>query len=118
MSDRSAVETAVNLYFEGVNSNDASIIPLADDVVLTGPMMPEPVTGELTVRQYISDISPFVVRIEKKSMVIEGDTAAVILEFEGVNGVTFEGAEFFRVRDGKIYFDQTFFDSRPLLKGS
>ena len=43
---------------------------------------------------------------------------AVSLYFEEVNGVTFQGAEFFRVRDGKIYFDQTFFDSRPLLKGS
>ena len=43
---------------------------------------------------------------------------AVSLEFEGLNGVVIQGAEFFRVREGKICFDQIFFDTRPLLKGA
>lgn len=118
MSDRSEVELAVSLYFEGMNTNNAAIIPLADDVVVTGPMMGEPIAGETAVRQYISEIAPFVVRLDRKLTTIEGDTAAVILEFEGVNGVIIEGAEFFKVRDCNIYFDQIFFDPRPLIKGA
>jgi hypothetical protein len=40
MSERSEVERAISLYFEAMNANDASIIPLADVVVMSGPMMP------------------------------------------------------------------------------
>ncbi|NCF62232.1 MAG: hypothetical protein GWP58_05220 [Gammaproteobacteria bacterium] len=118
MSLRAEVEQAVSLYFEGVNTKNAGIIPLTDDVVLTGPMMPEPVSGEDAVRRHINDVAPFVTRMERKFTVIENDTAAVILEFEGLNGVVIQGAEFFRVREGKICLDQTFFDTRPLLKGA
>ncbi len=83
-----------------------------------GPMMPEPVRGEAAVRQHISDIAPFVARMDPRLTVIEGDTAAVIMEFKGLSGVVIEGAEFFRVKDGLIFSDQVFFDTRALLKGA
>jgi len=118
MSGRSTVEQVVSLYFEGLNNNDAVVIPLADDVVFAGPMLSEPITGGAAVRQYLADIAPFVARMDRKLAVIEGDSAAVTLEFEGVNGVVIEGAEFFRIRDRKISFVQAFFDTRPLLKGT
>jgi len=118
MSERSAVDQAVSLYFEGINSNNTAIIPLADDAVYTGPMVPGPITGEEAVRRHIAEISPFVARMDQKLTIIEDDNAAVILEFEGVNGVVIEGVEFFRVRDGKICLNQTFFDTRPLLEGT
>ena len=118
MNGRSAVEQAVDLYFEGVNNNNAAVIPLADDVVFASPMLPEPITGEAAVRQHLADIAPFVARMDRKLVVIEGDNAAVTLESEGVNGVVIEGAEFFRIRVGKISFVQAFFDTRPLLKGA
>ena len=118
MSDRTAMERIVGLYFKAINSDDASIVPLADDVVFCGPMVPEPITGEAAVRQHIMDIAPFVVRRVEKFSVIEGDSAAVILEFEGLNGLVIEGAEFFRVRDGKICHIQNFFDTRKLMQGA
>lgn len=118
MSNRSDIEQAVRLYFEAINSNDASLIPLSEDVVMHGPMMPEPVRGEAAVRQHIGDIAPFVARMDPRLTVIEGDTAAVIMEFEGISGVVIEGAEFFRVKDGLIFSDQVFFDTRALLKGA
>ena len=118
MSDRTAMERTVGLYFKAINSDDASIVPLADDVVFCGPMVPEPITGEAAVRQHIMDIAPFVVRRVEKFSVIEGDSAAVILEFEGLNGLVIEGAEFFRVRDGKICHIQNFFDTRKLMQGA
>ena len=118
MSDRTAMERTIGLYFKAINGDDASIVPLADDVVLCGPMQPEPITGEAAVRQYIVDIAPFVARWVEKFSVIEGDSAAVILEFEGLNGIIIEGAEFFRVRDGKICHIQNFFDTRKLIQGA
>ena len=118
MNGRSTVEQAVGLYFEGLNNNDAAVIPLADDVVFAGPMLSEPISGEAAVRQHLADIAPFVARMDRNLVVIEGDSAAVTLEFEGVNGVVIEGAEFFRITDGKISFVQAFFDPRPLLKGA
>lgn len=116
MDDRQQVQTALDLYFRAINENDVELVPLADDVEMSGPMMPEPVKGEGAVRQYLADIAPFVARMEQKFTVIEGDTAAVILEFEGLKGRVIDGAEFFRVRDGKIYYDRVFFDTRPLFR--
>ena len=118
MSERAAVDRAVGLYFEGMNGNDATVVPLTDDVVFTGPMQPEPLTGEAAVRQHIAEIAPFVARMDRKQILIDGDQAAVVLEFEGLNGVVIEGVDLFRVRDGRICFNQSFFDTRPLLAGA
>ena len=118
MSNRSDIEQAVMLYFEAINSNDASLAPLSEDVVMHSPMMPEPVEGEAAVRQHISDTSPFIARMDPRMTVIEGDTAAVIMEYEGLNGVVFQGAGFLRVKNGLIFSDQVFFDTRTLIKGA
>jgi len=118
MNERSEVERAIGLFFEAINTNDVSIIPLDNDAVMSGPMMPEPVTGEAAVRQYISETAPFMARIEQISTIIEGENAAIVVEFEGLNGVTFKGVEIFQVRNGLICSDQVFFDTRPLLKGT
>ncbi|NNJ79683.1 MAG: nuclear transport factor 2 family protein [Xanthomonadales bacterium] len=118
MSERAAVDRAIGLYFEGMNGNDAAVVALTDDVVFTGPMQPEPLTGEAAVRQHISEIAPFVARMDRKQTLIDGDQAAVVLEFEGLNGVVIEGVDLFRVRDGRICFNQSFFDTRPLLAGA
>ena len=118
MSDRTDIERAIGLYFKAINSNDASIVAFTDDVVICGPMLPELITGEVAVRQYIADTAPFISRWVEKSSVIEGDTAAVILEFEGLNGLVLESVAFFQIRDGKICRVQNFFDTRPLFKGA
>jgi ketosteroid isomerase-like protein len=96
--------------------NDASLAPLADDVVFRGPMVPEPLRGITAVRQHLADIAPFVARMKIKRTVVEGDSIAVVLEYESVNGIVIEGAEFFRVRDGLIYEMQVFFDTRSLIR--
>ena len=118
MSERAEVEQAIGLYFEAVNANDSSIIPLADNVVMSGPMMPEAISGVAAVRQYINETAPFMARMERKLTVIEGENVAVLLEFEGLNGVIFEGVEIFRVSNGLICSAQVFFDTRPLFKGT
>lgn len=118
MSERSVVEQAIDLYLQATNSNDVRDIPLTGDVVIKGPMIPEAIEGEAAVRRYLAEVAPFVAQIKRKMTVIEGDTAAIVLEFEGLNGVVVEGAEFFGLRDGKISWAHTFFDTRPLMKGA
>ncbi|MBT8046837.1 MAG: nuclear transport factor 2 family protein [Xanthomonadales bacterium] len=118
MSEHYEVQQALALFFKGINENDASIIPLTPDVVISGPMMPERKSGEAEVRQYLSEIAPFIASVTPKESLIEGGGAAVIVTFEMLNGTVIEGAEFFRVRDGLICQDQVFFDTRVLFKGT
>jgi len=118
MSERTAIERAINLFIDAINRNDASQIPLTSDVVMSGPMMAEPVIGEAEVRHYINETSPFIAHLDLRKTLIEGDLAAIIVKFTGINGVEIEGAEFFSFRDGKIASDQIFFDTRRLFKGA
>ena len=118
MSDRSEIEHALKLFFEATNSNDASIAPLTGDIVMRSPMMPEPIKGEAAVRQHLDETSPFIARMEPGKAVIDGDKAAVIGKFEGLNGVLLQSAYFFEVRDGLISEYQVFFDTRILFKGA
>lgn len=117
MNARPTVEKTIRLFFEAINENEAGRAPLSPDVVMSGPMMPEPKHGEVAVRAHIGDIAPFIRRIDMLSLLIEGANAAVIVEFEGLNGVVIHGAEFFGVRNGLIRSNQVFFDTRPLFKG-
>ena len=118
MNKRSETEKAIRLFFAAFNENDASRVPLSDDVVMYGPMMPEPQHGAATVRAYIDEIAPFIRRIDMLTLLVEGENAAVIVEFEALNGGVIHGAEFFSVRGGMILSNQVFFDTRPLFKGS
>lgn len=118
MSERFEIEQAIHLFVDAVNSNDASKIPLTEDVTMSGPMMAEPTLGEAAVRQYINETSPFIAHMDILEILIDGDCAAIVMKFTGINGVVIEGAEFFRFRNGKIALDKIFFDSRRLFKGA
>jgi hypothetical protein len=118
MSKRSEILQAVDLLFEAINQNDTSLIPLADDVVMRGPMMPEPKSGAADVRLYLSEIAPFISKVVRDEAVVEGDRAAVTVTFELLNGNLIEGAEFFRVKDGLITEDLVYFDTRKLFQGN
>jgi len=118
MSERVEILRAVDLLLQAINQNDTSIIPLADDVVIRGPMMPEQKSGAADVRLYLSEIAPFIAKVVRDEAVVEGDRVAVTVTFELVNGTHIEGAEFFRVKDGLITEDLVFFDTRKLYQGS
>ncbi len=117
MSERKQIEQAVKCYIEAINSDNADIIPLAADVIMSGPMMPEPIHGETAVRLHLAQTAPFIAQMSLKMTVIEDNNAAVIVEFEGLNGLVIEGAYFFRFTDGLISREQVFFDTRSLFMG-
>jgi ketosteroid isomerase-like protein len=117
MNETDLNRAAVEQYVAAFNANDASAVPLADDAVHRGPMVPDAIRGADAVRAYIGELAPFITRMELKQLVVEGDLAAAVLAFEGFNGRIVEGAEFFRFRDGQICERQAFFDTAPLMEG-
>ena len=117
MNQTNRNRVAVEQYVAAFNANDAAGVPLTEDVVHRGPMVPDPIRGADAVRAYIGELAPFITRMVLKHLVVEGDAAAAILEFEGFNGKIVEGAEFFRFRDGRICERQAFFDTAPLMHG-
>jgi len=117
MSERQEIERAIGCYIEAMNTENPQIIPLAPDTEICGPMMPEPIEGEEAVRQYLGETAPFIARMTLKKSVIENDSAAVFVEFEGLNGVIIEGVYFFQFADGRICQIKVYFDTRPLIKG-
>jgi len=117
MSEREQIVRAIGCYIEAINTDNPKIIPLAEDVVMEGPMLPEPIRGEAAVRQYLGETAPFIARMKLKNSVIEEDKAAVFVEFEGLNDVIIDGAYFFQFTGGLICYEQAYFDTRPIVKG-
>jgi hypothetical protein len=117
MNNPTDIRDIVRRVIEAYVNNDASEVPLDENVVHRGPMIPAPLRGAAAVRRHMTEIAPFVARMELKRLVTEGESAAVIFEYEGVNGVVIDGAEFFLIRDGLICEQQVFFDTGPLLRG-
>lgn len=111
------IKEIVGRFIAAFNENDASGVPLAEDVEYRGPMLAQPIRGADAVRKHIDEVAPFVARVTLKQLVTEGEWAAMIFEFEGLNGVVIEGAEFLRIRDGRIHEDLVYFDTRLLLAG-
>jgi len=117
MHNRSDIQDLVGRVIGAYNDNDATGVPLTDDVVFRGPMVPEPLHGAAAVRQHIAEIAPFIVRMELKRLIAEGDSAAAIFEYQGLRGIAIEGGQFFRFRDGLICDMQVFYDTHPLIRG-
>ena len=116
MNSREEIAKIIDLYIEGVNTENVDMIPLTEDVEFRGPMLPEPIIGESAVREHLRQITPFF-NVNLIYLIVENDTAAVMLDMETVNGVKMQGAGFFRIRDGAISFDQGFSDTHRLFKG-
>jgi hypothetical protein len=117
MSDKATVERLVDHFFQAVRDCDMSHLPLASQASYSGTMLPEPARGAAAVRQYMSETAPFIKSLRIEETVIERHSAAVLVRYEGVNGVQFEGCYFLEVENGLITRIRTVFDSRPLMHG-
>ncbi len=117
MQDRSQVEAVISKFFEALNIDDASDVPLAKNVEYYGMFSPAPACGETEVREYIEQIAPFM-EIEKYGkIIIEDGSVAVMAEFDSVNGLHNEGAFFFEVQDGQLTEVRVIFDTRRMFEG-
>lgn len=117
MEDRAQVEAAIQKFFDALNIDDASDVPLAMNVEHHGMFSPEPICGEGDVRDYIQQIAPFMQNEKYSKMIVEGGSVAVMAEFDSVNGLHNEGAYFFEVEHGNITIVKAVFDTRRMFEG-
>lgn len=115
MTTTQDMQNAVARLIEAMNNDGAGVIPLAEHVVYKSPLLPEPLVGQAAVREHIAEVAPFVARYVLKRALFDGDSAALVVEVEGVNGIVFEGTEFLRFEGDRICDLRVYFDSRPLL---
>jgi hypothetical protein len=116
MTTTQDMQNAVTRLIEAMNNDGAGVIPLAEHVVYKSPLLPEPLVGHAAVREHIGEIAPFVSRYVLKRALFDGDSAALVVEVEGVNGIVFEGTEFLRFEGGRICDLRVYFDTRALLQ--
>ena len=117
MEDREQVEAAILKFFEALNIDDASGVPLAKNVEYHGMFSPEPVRGDVDVRDYIQQIAPFMLNERYSKMIVEDGSVAVTADFDSVNGIHDEGAYFFEVEQGHIKGVKAVFDTRRMFEG-
>lgn len=117
MSKRAEVEAVVLKFVEALNIDDASVVPLTENVEYHGMFSPIPICGEADVREYINQIAPFMENETYGKMIIEKDSVAVQTSFDSVNGIHNEGAFFFEVEGDKIKSIRAVFDTRRMFQG-
>jgi hypothetical protein len=117
MSNKMAIESVLAQFFQAVRDCDMSQLPVASHVSYSGTMLREPAKGAGAVKYYMSETAPFIKSFSIEETVIGSDSAAVIVRYEAVNGVIFEGCYFLDVENGLITRIRTVFDSLPLMKG-
>ena len=117
MSNRSRVEAVILKFFEALNIDDASDVPLTKHVEYNGMFSPDPICGESDVRDYIQQIAPFIENEHYSQLIIEGGSVAVQAEFDSVNGLHNEGAFFFEVEGDKLNKIRAVFDTRRMFGG-
>jgi hypothetical protein len=117
VQDRKEVEAVILKFFEALNIDDASDVPLAKNAEYFGMFSPAPIIGESDVRDYIQQIAPFMLDEKFSKMIVEDGSVAVMAEFDSVNGLHNEGAFFFEVEDSKLKKVKVVFDTRRMFEG-
>ena len=117
MEDRSQVEAVISKFFEALNIDDASDVPLAKDVKYYGMLTSAPTCGEVDVRDHIQQIAPFMEDEKYDKIIIDNGSVAVRGEFDSVNGQHYEGAFFFEVQDSELTEVRVIFDTRRMFEG-
>ena len=117
MENRSQVEAVISKFFEALNIDDASGVPLSKDVKYYGMFTPTPTCGEIDVRDHIQQIAPFMENEKCDKIIIEDGSVAVRAEFDSVNGLHYEGAFFFEVQDSELTEVRVVFDTRRMFEG-
>jgi hypothetical protein len=117
LSNRAQTEAILNQYFDALNSDNVSHLPLHEQVNFSGILSPEPIQGEASVREHLQQIAPFMLKLHSTKVVIEDGAVAALTRFSGVNDVHVSGTMFLDIEDGLITDITSVFDSRPFFAG-
>ncbi len=117
MSDSQHIERIIREYFAAVTAGSNQPLELADNIEVTGPMLPEPMHGAEAVGEYLGQIAPFIAHTEVLEIIIDRNSAAARVLIHSISGVETEGAFFFRIYQGRISRVRSLFDTRKLMAG-
>lgn len=92
-------------------------LPLGDEANYSGTMLTEAAEGADAVRSYMSETAPFITSFHVEDAVIDNNSADVLVKYQGINGVQFEGTYSMDFENDQIVRIRTVFDSRPLMTG-
>lgn len=104
-------------FFAAIENRDMGLLPLGDEVSYSGTMLPDAAEGADAVRKYMSETAPFIKSFRVEDAVVENRSAAVLVRYEAINDVHFEGCYFMDFDSDQIVRIRTVFDSLPLMKG-
>ena len=107
---------AIDAYFRGLRSGDASRIPFVDDVVFKSVVIGEPVIGVNAVREFIGQFADSIESIEVERKVIDGDYACALFTWTTKSGIEIEICEHFVFEGRQIKYIRPYFDPRPILE--
>lgn len=112
MADQRAdVGRILDLYFQGVLTENMDLIPLAKDVLFVEPDG-RTFEGIAEVKSHMANAASRITEIRIIASVIEGDYGCKVTEYNWSNGATTPVAICFRVRNNKIIEIRPYFD-RP-----
>lgn len=117
MKKSTSTKDILEIYYRGFAQKQGWDIVIADDFKFVGGDMTktEPITGKQAYIDIISRFSRLFKAMRVKEMIIDGDKACVIGNYDYVfpNGKSINGdvAEIWRVKDGKLAELTIFFDT-------
>lgn len=97
----------VEAYLNGFVTKDFSKVPLAEDVIFEGPLMPK-LCGRATVLGFLNMILPAVKNVIPKQHIVEEDYIATMFDMETVNR-TDHVVDWIQVQAGEIKAIQAFY---------
>jgi hypothetical protein len=103
---------AVEAYLDGFKKRDFAGVPLAEDVIFGGPLMPN-LSGRQTVLGFLNMILPSVKSVTSRQHIVEGDFVATMFDMETVNG-TDHVVDWIRVEAGEIKSIHAFYYPQQL----
>jgi hypothetical protein len=109
------------IYFESLAKNEVDRIPYAQEVELWAPLGPrglaEPIRGAATVRDFLQGVTPMIEDIEILNLFTDGEWQAgrALIRMKQPEGALLRVFDFFRVRDGRIVYQENHYDPRPVL---
>jgi hypothetical protein len=110
------------VYFGSLRDNDLDRIPYDDDVELWAPLGPnglsEPIVGAESVRGFLGSVTPLIEHIEIVNLFDGGEWQAgrAILRMSAPPNAVLRVFDVFRLRDGKIVYQENHYDPRPVLE--
>jgi limonene-1,2-epoxide hydrolase len=113
----------VRTYFDALQSGDVATIPYADDVELWAPLGPDgltkPIVGAAAVREFLAGVVPVIAGVEITNVFENEDWCAgrALIQLAGPQGAALHVFDIFRIRDGRIVFQENHYDPRPALAG-